>query len=178
MMRRAVFFDRDGVLNRAIVRNGRPYPPGSVSEVEIIPGMAEGLRKLKDAGFIVIVATNQPDVARGTVKKESVEDINAYLFVHLAIDRFVTCYHDDADNCDCRKPKPGMILASADELRVNVKKSFMVGDRWRDIEAGNAAGCKTIFIDYGYDERQPDRYDFRVSSPFEAIDIILLEGEL
>lgn len=171
--RRAVFLDRDGVLNRAVVREGKPYPPATATEVEILPCVAEALQHLKEAGFFLIVVSNQPDVARGTVRQETVEAINAFLAEHLPVDRFLMCYHDSSDGCDCRKPRPGMLLAGAREFGVDLSSSFMVGDRWRDIEAGIAAGCKTIFIDYGYDEKHPQTYDYRVLSTPEAVMTIL-----
>lgn len=177
MQRRAVFLDRDGVLNRAVVREGRPYPPASVAEVEILPGVIEALRGLKEAGFVLIVVSNQPDVARGTIPQVTVEAINAHLAEHLPLDRFVTCYHDSGDGCDCRKPRPGMLLAGAREFDVDLAESFIVGDRWRDVEAGIAAGCKTIFIDYGYDEKHPETYDYRVFSTQEAAMTILMEDQ-
>ncbi len=177
MQRRAVFLDRDGVLNRAVVREGRPYPPASVAEVEILPGVVEALRGLKEAGFVLIVVSNQPDVARGTTPQVTVEVINAYLAERLPIDRFIMCYHDSSDGCDCRKPRPGMLLAGAREFGVDLTSSFMVGDRWRDVEAGIAAGCKTIFIDYGHDEKNPKICDYRVLSAHEAFMAILMEDQ-
>ncbi len=177
MQRRAVFLDRDGVLNRAVVREGRPYPPTSVAEVEILPGVVEALRELKEAGFVLIVVSNQPDVARGTASKDMVEAINAYLCEYLPVDRFITCYHDGSDGCDCRKPRPGMLLAGAREFNIDLAESFMVGDRWRDVDAGIAAGCKTIFIDYGYDEKHPQTCDYRVLSTQEAATTILMGNQ-
>lgn len=177
MQRRAVFLDRDGVLNRAVVREGRPYPPASVAEVEILPGVVEALRGLKEAGFVLIVVSNQPDVARGTTSMEVVEAINAYLWKYLPVDRFIMCCHDSGDNCDCRKPRSGMLLAGAEEFGVDMESSYMVGDRWRDIKAGISAGCKTVFIDYGYDEKQPESFDYRVSSLLDAATIILKGGK-
>lgn len=173
--RRAVFLDRDGVLNRAVVRDGKPYPPANLDELEILPGVADGMKQLKAAGFVLIVVSNQPDVARGKTPRESVEAINAYLAERLPIDRFIMCYHDSGDNCDCRKPRPGMLLTGGREFRVDLSASFMVGDRWRDVEAGVNAGCRTFFIDYGYDEKRPLSSDFRVSSLQEAASIIFSE---
>lgn len=175
MKRRAVFLDRDGVLNRAVVRDGRPYPPAIVAEVEILPGVVEALQRLKVAGFVLIVVSNQPDVARGTTPQETVEAINAFLANRLPVDRFIMCYHDSADNCDCRKPRPGMLFAGAKEFDVDLSSSYMVGDRWRDVEAGIAAGCKTIFVDYGYDEKRPQSCDYQVFSLQEAAITILME---
>jgi D-glycero-D-manno-heptose 1,7-bisphosphate phosphatase len=173
----AVFLDRDGVINRAIVREGKPFPPGSLDELEILDGVDESLRALKDAGFKLIVVTNQPDVARGTVSKTLVEDINRALQDALPLDSILSCFHDGADQCDCRKPKPGLLLAAAREWDIDLPGSYMVGDRWRDVEAGRAAGCMTFFVDYQYDEKQPDAYDFRVGSLREAAQIILQRME-
>ena len=170
---RAVFLDRDGVLNRALVRDGLPYPPTELAEVEILPGVLEALLMLKDAGFVLITVSNQPDVARGSLSIDNVEAINAYLGEKLPIDRFIMCYHDSADDCVCRKPKPGMLNAGALEFNIDLSQSYMVGDRWRDVEAGNNGGCKTIFIDYGYAERQPLSYYFAVTSLLEAAQKIL-----
>jgi D-glycero-D-manno-heptose 1,7-bisphosphate phosphatase len=171
--RRAVFLDRDGVINRASVRDGKPHPPSSVDELEILPGVEGALEQLKKAGFLLIVVTNQPDVARGTTTREVVEAIHERLADTLPVDRFVVCYHDTADECDCRKPRAGMLLTSARELQIDLASSYMVGDRWRDIEAGRRAGCKTLFVDHGYGEEQPRDYDFRVNSLAEAASVIL-----
>lgn len=172
-MKRAVFLDRDGVLNRAIVRDGKPYPPSNVSELEILSGVEEALAALRKAGFLLIVVTNQPDVARGTTTREAVEAINAALGTELQIDEFRTCYHDSEAGCDCRKPRPGALLAAAAHHDIDLYHSFMVGDRWRDAEAGQRAGCKTILIDYGYQEKQPEAVDYSVASLSEAAEIIL-----
>ncbi len=155
VMRRAVFLDRDGVINRAFVRDGHPYPPKDLSELQILPNVLEALQALKADGFDLIVVTNQPDVARGTTRREVVDAINNRLRAKLPLDEMVTCFHDKNDNCDCRKPKPGMLLRVGKERNIDLSRSFLVGDRWSDIEAGIAAGCKTVFIDHGYSERNP-----------------------
>ncbi len=173
MSRRAVFLDRDGVINRAPVRDGKPRPPESVAALEVLPGVAGALEQLKKAGFMLIVVTNQPDVARGATTREVVETIHARLIDTLPIDRFMVCYHDTADGCDCRKPRAGMLLACAKELQIDLSESYMVGDRWRDIEAGRRAGCRTLFVDHGYSEEPPRDYDFRVASLAEAASVIL-----
>lgn len=175
-MKRAVFLDRDGVINKAVVRDGKPYPPANVSELEILPGVEDALVKLGQAGYLRIVVTNQPDVARGTTTKEAVEEINDFLASRLPLDDFRTCYHDSADRCGCRKPQPGALLSAARMHGIDLEKSFMVGDRWRDVEAGQRAGCRTCFIDYGYAEKQPEKVDFRVGSLLEAAQIILGES--
>jgi D-glycero-D-manno-heptose 1,7-bisphosphate phosphatase len=151
---RAVFLDRDGVLNRALVRNGKPYPPASPSELEIMPDTS-ALSDLKQLGFLLLVVTNQPDVARGTQKRETVEAIHDRLRAALPLDDIFVCYHTDGDGCDCRKPQPGLIFRAAEQYGIDLAASFLVGDRWRDIEAGENAGCKTVLIDYSYQERSP-----------------------
>ena len=151
-MRRAVFLDRDGVLNRALVRDGRPVSPARLDELEILPGVAAALRALHEAGFLLIVATNQPDVARGLQRREVVEAMHRRLLEELPLDDIKVCYEIDGLNCTCYKPKPGMLLAAARERSIDLARSYMVGDRWRDVGAGKAAGCFTIFVDRGYAE--------------------------
>ncbi len=170
---RAVFLDRDGVLNRAILRQGRPHPPASLAELEILPGVPQALARLRAAGFRLVVVTNQPDVARGTQTQAQVQALHHALQQRLPLDDFRVCYHDDPDGCACRKPAPGLILAAAREARLDLANSFLVGDRWRDIEAGRRAGCRTIWIDAGYAERQPAQPDARVGSLAEAVEWIL-----
>jgi len=150
--RRAVFFDRDGVLNEAVIVEGRPYPPASAAEVRIMPGAAPVLSQLKAAGFLLICVTNQPDVARGTQSREAVAAINASLREQLPLDDILVCHHDDADGCDCRKPAPGLLIQGAAHYGIDLPASFMVGDRWRDTLAGHRAGCRTVLIDHGYSE--------------------------
>jgi D-glycero-D-manno-heptose 1,7-bisphosphate phosphatase len=172
-MRQAVFLDRDGVLNGAIVRKGGPYPPASLAELKVLPGVVEACTLLRKAGFLTIVVTNQPDVSRGTQGREVVEAINQVLRKRLPLDDIRVCYHDDVDGCPCRKPEPGLLLKAAQDWNINLSASFMVGDRWKDIEAGRRAGCKTVFVDHGYTERQPDNPDHRVGSLIEAVRWIL-----
>jgi D-glycero-D-manno-heptose 1,7-bisphosphate phosphatase len=148
----AVFLDRDGVINRSIVRNGRPHSPRELACVEILPGVADAIRRLRAAGFMTIAVTNQPDVARGTASRESVEAINRMIAQSLDLDEVMTCFHDDGDACDCRKPRPGHFFRARDCYGLDLTSSFMVGDRWRDIQAAYNAGCRSIFIDYGYSE--------------------------
>ncbi len=172
-MRRAVFLDRDGVINRAFVLEGTPIPPKDLNDVEILFGVKEAIKLLNRGNFEIVVATNQPDVARGRVSKESVEAINSYLGKELSISHFFTCYHDDSDGCDCRKPKPGLLLDAARNLNLDLEESFLVGDRWRDIAAGQAAGCSSFFINYEYKEKSPLLPFTQVSSLIEATRLIL-----
>jgi D-glycero-D-manno-heptose 1,7-bisphosphate phosphatase len=155
MMRRAVFLDRDGVLNRALVRKGLPYPPRQLTELEILPDVPQALVQLRALDFALIVVTNQPDVARGTVSRDAVKAINDRLTAVLPLDVILTCFHDEGDNCVCRKPKPGFMYQMRDERGISLGHSYMIGDRWRDIDAGRNAGCRTVFIDRGYAERWP-----------------------
>jgi len=172
-VRRAVFLDRDGVLNQSVVRDGRPYPPESVAEMRILPGVPESLAALREAGFLIVVATNQPDVATGKQSAAVVEAMHARLRAELPLDDIKACYHGDADGCECRKPKPGMLLQAARELDIDLSRSFMVGDRWRDVAAGQAAGCESFFIDYGYREKRPAPPYIAVKSLAEAGERIL-----
>lgn len=172
-MRKAVFLDRDGVLNEPVIRNGKPFPPTNIHSVRILPGVVDALQSLRSSGWLLIVITNQPDVARGTSTFEEVEAINRYLKQSLPIDEFRTCYHDDDDKCYCRKPLPGALISAAETHEIDLEQSYMIGDRWRDIEAGNRAGCKTIFLDYAYNERRPLVFHHCVQSLAEAATIIL-----
>ncbi len=150
-MKRAVFLDRDGVINRAIIRDGKPYPPLDVCDFEFLPGVVEACQRLKNAGFYIIVVTNQPDVGRGTAAREKIEAIHKKMCAELPIDRVEVCY-DGEDDSEFRKPNPGMLLRAAAALDLDLQSSFMVGDRWRDVDCGHATGCCTIFIDHGYAE--------------------------
>jgi D-glycero-D-manno-heptose 1,7-bisphosphate phosphatase len=171
---RAVFLDRDGVLNRSIVRNGKPHPPTSLAELEIMPGASDALHHLKANGYKLLVVTNQPDIARGTTSSKMVDEINQRIASALPVDEICVCAHIDEDHCECRKPKPGMLQELARRHNVDLASSFMIGDRWRDVEAGQNAGCRAILIDDGYEEREPARPpDARVRSLPEAVDWIL-----
>ena len=176
--KRAVFLDRDGVINRALERDGKPYPPLSIADFEIYPEVPGACARLKAAGFLLVVATNQPDVGRGTLDQSVVEKIHAHLLQELPIDRVEICYHPGQGQsaCDCRKPKPGMLLRAARDLSIDLARSWMVGDRWRDVDCGHAAGCKTIFIDRGYVEELRLKPDFTAKNLAEAVQIILSNG--
>ena len=172
---RAVFLDRDGTLNRVVVRNGKAYPPGSLEAFELYPGVPEALGRLKAAGLLLVVVTNQPDVGAGRQEKEIVEAIHLRMRALLPLDDVRVCFHTDDDRCGCRKPRAGMLEDAAALLRIDLRRSYMVGDRWRDIEAGRAVGCRTVFIRNDYDERQPDSCDLTVDSLVDAAQAILLE---
>lgn len=152
---KAVFLDRDGVVNRGVVRNGKPYPPQTLEELELLPGVESAVKALKDAGYQIIIVTNQPDVRTGVQSIDVLERMHHRLRSWLPIDDIKVCLHIDEDDCACRKPKPGMLIEAAQQRGISLKDSYMVGDRWRDIEAGKAAGCGTFFVDCQYDERRP-----------------------
>jgi D-sedoheptulose 7-phosphate isomerase len=171
---RAVFLDRDGVINRSVIRDGKPFAPAKLEDLEILPGVPQALQDLKRQGYKLLVVTNQPDVSRGTQSPQTIRAMHQTLMAQLPLDDILVCPHTDHDNCDCRKPRPGMLLEAAHRHNIDLGNSFMIGDRWRDIEAGYNAGCRTILIDYGYSERPPDREpDLRATSLREAADWII-----
>ncbi|HEX5431504.1 MAG TPA: HAD family hydrolase [Bryobacteraceae bacterium] len=173
----AVFLDRDGVLNRAIVTDGKPGTPASVDDFFIVPDAAACLRDLKDAGFSLIVVTNQPDVGRGLQHISVVEEMHRRLRKALPLDEVLVCFHDDAAHCACRKPRPGLLFEAQRKHELDLERSFLIGDRWKDVDAGNAAGCKTVLIDYQYRERGPaTEPSIRVPSLRAAVDWITSVG--
>jgi D-glycero-D-manno-heptose 1,7-bisphosphate phosphatase len=178
--RPAVFLDRDGVLNRPLVRDGRPYPPLSVEQLEMYPEAATACQRLHALGFVLVVVTNQPDVARGQLDANVVDAIHRELRSRVQLDGLYVCRHDDADGCGCRKPAPGLLTAAAVDLGLDLDRSVMVGDRWRDVEAGRRAGCRTVHIDRGYRESPPEGADAVTSSLAEAVrwieDVVVGEG--
>jgi len=167
----AAFLDRDGVVNVAYVLNGRPYPPKDLSELKIIEGVKESLEILQQFGFIPVVITNQPDIARGNQTWFALEEIHAEIRALTGVTHFYVCPHDDADLCVCRKPSPGLIIKAAQELSLDLQSSFLVGDRWRDVEAGQSMGIKTYFVDNSYQERRPTDPYITVKSLFEAVSL-------
>jgi D-glycero-D-manno-heptose 1,7-bisphosphate phosphatase len=168
-----VFLDRDGVLNRVLLRDGLPSGPMVPEEFVLIDGVADDVRRLKAAGFKVVVATNQPEIARGRLAPEALEAMHARLRTEVPVDAIYFCPHSDEDRCACRKPRPGLLLSAARELGLDLARSFMVGDRWRDIEAGKAAGCRTFLVDHGYREALTTPPDHVVASLGEAVRLIL-----
>jgi D-glycero-D-manno-heptose 1,7-bisphosphate phosphatase len=173
MSRAGVFLDRDGVLNAVVLRDGSPHPPASAGEVQILPDVQSAVARLRNGGFELVVVSNQPDVARGVQARDGVEAINEVLRQELGLDHFRVCYHDDADGCECRKPKPGLILDAAREFGLDLGESVMIGDRWRDVDAGNSAGCRTILLEAPYSGRGKTEPDLRLPSLSKAVDWIL-----
>ncbi len=169
-MNKAIFLDRDGVINKARIENGFAYSPRKFKDFEIINGVKEAIINFKNKDYLVIVVTNQPEVSRELLKAEELEKMHSYIKNELDIDDIMVCYHDDRHNCNCRKPKPGMLLEAAKKWDVNFGRSFLVGDRWRDIEAGKAADCKTILIKNGASgDCKPD---YIVTSLLEATNLV------
>jgi D-glycero-D-manno-heptose 1,7-bisphosphate phosphatase len=170
---RAIFLDRDGVLVIPEFRDGRSFAPRNLDDFRLYPGVSESARRLKNAGYKLVVVTNQPDVGNGLVDRVVVDKMHQKLRHAVPVDAIEVCYHTSADNCDCRKPKPGMLLRAAQRMNLDCRRSIMVGDRWSDVEAAKAAGCKSIFIDLKYRDRRPIQPDFVVSSFTHAVDVIL-----
>lgn len=167
--RQAVFLDRDGVLNRPIVRDGRPFAPVSVEQFELYPEVPSACSRLRALGFMLVIVTNQPDVARGLLDVDDVDAIHGELRRQIPVDGLYVCLHDDADRCPCRKPAPGLLVDAAVEMGIDLGRSIMVGDRWRDVEAGRRAGCLTVHIDRGYREQVPQGADAVTPSLAEAV---------
>lgn len=174
-MNRAVFLDRDGVINKAIIKDGKAYSPRTLSEFKIIKDIAEDIARIKKAGYLVIVVTNQPDIARGIIKRSEVDKMSEAIRANLDVDEILVCPHDDRDDCDCRKPKPGLILRAVDKDKIDLKKSFVVGDGWKDMGAAQAAGCRGILIQAIYNQAV-DCFK-RVKNFHEAVNAILKEKE-
>jgi D-glycero-D-manno-heptose 1,7-bisphosphate phosphatase len=168
----AVFLDRDGVLNCTVVTDSVPHPPQTVDELELLPGVVEALCELASLGFVLPVVTNQPDVARGSQTKQEVEAINAKLASLLPVSEIFTCYHDGPDNCDCRKPRAGLLIQAQKRYNIDLSRSFMVGDRWSDIVAGAAAGCKTLLVATSYSKAERCTPDYTVRDLPEAVELI------
>ncbi len=159
------------MINQSIIVSGKPCAPTSRASFKLLPGVKTALEDLRKAGYLNVVVTNQPDVSTGKQAKEDVQSIHNWLCSELPIDMVIVCYHTDADKCLCRKPNTGMLIQAADKLAIDISKSFMVGDRWRDVACGQEAGCKEIFfIDYGYDERKPE-------PPFTKVDSLLMSAQ-
>jgi D-glycero-D-manno-heptose 1,7-bisphosphate phosphatase len=185
-MNKAVFLDRDGVINEVFTGQGRPVSPSTVEEFRLLPGTEEALTALKAGGYLLFVITNQPEVARGTLRRDDLDRIHRTLSESLPVDQVYVCTHDDDDQCECRKPKPGLILQAAEEWDVDLARSYMVGDRWKDVEAGARAGCTTILVKSPFSEERPDgrspavatlRSDYTASGLLEASEIILSKAE-
>jgi D-glycero-D-manno-heptose 1,7-bisphosphate phosphatase len=173
---RAVFLDRDGVLTVPEFRAGRSFAPLRLEDFRLYDDAAAAARQMKEAGFCLVVVTNQPDVGHGRIAIGVVEEMHRRLAVALPVDAIEACYHRQDEACACRKPKPGMLFRAAQRLGIDCAQSFMIGDRAGDIEAGRRAGCRTIFIDRGYIDEIPHQPDFVVGSLAAAMPIVCARG--
>jgi D-glycero-D-manno-heptose 1,7-bisphosphate phosphatase len=173
MGRAAVFLDRDGVVNRAEVRHGKPYAPRRLSDFRLLPGTAAAVHALREAGFLVVIVTNQPDIGHGLVAPSAVERMHAHLRARVPVDAVEVCPHRQDEGCACRKPRAGLLTRAAARLSIDLRRSFMVGDRWQDIVAGQEVGCYTVFVDRGYREPRPVSPDVAVRSLPAAVSRIL-----
>jgi len=172
-MNRAIYLDRDGVINEVIFRGGnnsKPIAPWIIEEFKLVPGIKKPLTKLCQMGFHLFVVTNQPDIANGVVKFSTVKKMNDIVLNELPIDEIMVCSHIDSDNCNCRKPKPGMIISLAKKWGINLCHSFLIGDNWKDIESGKAAGCRTILLDKFYNKLI--KADYRVNNLEMSVEVV------
>jgi D-glycero-D-manno-heptose 1,7-bisphosphate phosphatase len=169
---KAIFLDRDGVINEAVMRNNLPASPRKLEEFKFLPEVAAVLEEFKSLGFLNIIVSNQPDVSRGLMEAKDLEKMNELMKERLKIDEIRNCTHDNKDNCNCRKPKPGMMLEAAAKWSIDLEKSFLIGDSWKDMEAGQAAGCKTFLIRRNYNNSLKNGYDFEVNNLKKALQII------
>ena len=152
-----MFLDRDGVINYSLIYKNKPYAPRKIEDVNIIPFVSEALSQIKDMNFLTIVITNQPDIENDLISISESLRINNWIKDKLMIDQIYVCPHNNKNNCNCRKPKPGLIYKASQDFNIDISKSYLVGDRWKDIKCGQLAGCsKNFFIDYGYDEQKPE----------------------
>lgn len=168
-MVKAVFLDRDGIINVTQVINKKPVAIRAFEQFVFVEGIQKAIDKFIKIGYTIFVVTNQPDISRGKIKIEEVEKINRHILHELPIKKIYMCTHDYYDNCECKKPKAGMLFSAKKEYDVELKSSWIIGDRWSDIEAGKNAGCKTIFVDYGYDEKLKSNPDIIVKNVKEIL---------
>lgn len=174
----AIFLDRDGTLNVQVIRDGKPYPPATLAEFRLFPEVPAACAQLAAAGYVLVVATNQPDVGRGTQSQAIVEAMHTQLRALVpALAHIEVCYSPGLDKSAPpdrrRKPEPGMLLDAARDLGLDLARSWMIGDRWRDIDCGKRAGVRTVFIDFGYAEELRAKPDFTVRTFAEAAAVIL-----
>ena len=171
MTRRAVFLDRDGVLVETAVRGSRAFAPVSLEEFRITENAGPLVERLRQRGLLPIVFTNQPDVGRGIIVPAVLEAMHARLRAAVPVEDIFVCVHDSTAGCECRKPRPGMLRAAAEKWAIDLPRSFVVGDRWQDVDAGRAAGCTTILIERPYSG--PAAADAVVTDLKSAVDAVL-----
>ena len=172
LKKKAFFLDRDGVINESLVEKNKPKAPLDLSQFRIIEGVKESLQILKQKNYLNIIITNQPDVNLGILSKSTVSEMHKIIYEELAIDDIFVCFHNDKDNCFCRKPKPGLVYEAEKKWGIDTDNSFLIGDRWRDIDLASTLGIKSFFIDYNYNEPKPKNYNHKVSSLKEAVGLL------
>lgn len=171
MRNKAVFLDRDGVINEVIFRGSdKPIAPWSLEEFKVIKGLNKPLTKIVELGYFLFVISNQPDISKGLVDIPTVESMNSIILDKLPITKIIYCPHEDYHNCSCRKPKPGMLITLSEEYNINLLSSFLIGDNWKDIEAGKTAGCKTILLERKYNKSV--KAHFAIKSLIDVLKII------
>lgn len=163
-MRSAVFLDRDGVINKVIIKDGHPFSPRRIDDFELLPGVIDAVKLLKSIGLFIIVVTNQPDIARGKMDMETLQTMHRRMFELLMIDDIYVCPHDDEEGCNCRKPKPGLLMQAAKKWNIDLRTSYLVGDSWKDIEAGRRVDCTTFLIDRPYNKKVREDAKFLVNN--------------
>jgi len=173
MDKKCVFLDRDGVINKSIVINKKPFSPRCKKTFEFLPNFDQSVERLKDSDFLFIIITNQPDISTGHISEDLLNYFHNRIKEKITLTDIFVCKDTAVENCSCRKPKPGMIFEAAKKHNINLKKSYFIGDRWKDVDASNQAGCHSIFIDYSYNEKLNTKPKNNVKSLSEAIDIIL-----
>jgi len=168
---KAVFLDRDGIINHVVYHKGinKPSSPWNIKEFRLIKGIEKPLEEISKMGFLIFIVSNQPDISRGNIKKGVNDEINRKILGKFPIKEIKICPHDDKDNCNCRKPKPGMITELSKKWNIDLKKSFLIGDSWKDIKAAENAGVKSILIirDYNNDVRA----SFRIKNLKEFLEL-------
>ena len=169
---KAVFLDRDGVINHIVYHKevNKPSSPWNIQEFKLIEHIEKPLKDLKNMGFLLFIISNQPDIPRGNIKKGTTEEINKIIYKKYPIKEIMVCSHDDKDNCNCRKPKPGMIFELSGKYNVDLEKSFLIGDSWKDMEAGENAGIKSILIEWDYNKEV--KAEYRVGNLKSAVKLI------
>ena len=167
---KCVFFDRDGVINEVVFRDGKPCSPRNINEFRIINGVRETFEAIRNLGYRIVIFTNQPDISRELMTSEELRKMHSIIEEILSPDLILYCPHDDSDDCECRKPRPGMLVKASEDMNINLKLSFVVGDGWKDMAAGKSVGCKTILIDKPYNLEV--ECDFRVKDLKEALLVI------
>ena len=161
---KAFFFDRDGIINKSVIKDNKPFSPRYPRDLVLNYELFNFIKKLKEKNYLIIIVTNQPDIKNGKLANYSLKVINSIIKKFFLIDDIYVCTHGKNDNCTCRKPKPGMLKKAAKKWNIEFEKSYMIGDRLKDIEAGASMNCRTIFIDYNYNEPKPKLYDYKFNS--------------